>query len=532
MRIRTFFPVLAGAIFISCSHGFSGDVQVEEALRSLDKVMENQDEIAAKKTARIDSLKFMPSVAADASSLYDAYDALFREYHKWNLDSAYVYADRKAELAAEIGSEDLICDAALDLAGQHLISTLYSEAISTLESLDPETVVSCGRLPEYLYLWYDIYHGMVEITKSESLCRVYREKEQYYLDLCRQHITDDCILYYNTQAKVMISQGRCEEFIALVRRKIDAGQASIEDLARLHYWEGRAYQAMGDKRNALINFAIGARYDFTIPVRTYGSLIVLTGICHETGDIQRAYRYATRAYIDSVDMNDSMRVNRIADLFPDIIVQYEQYAAAKRRQIALFIIALLMLLAALSFALVLLRRNLSRLHRANEEIVNNARRLEESNRIKDTYLGEFMSLFSEHINSLEKYRSSLRVAAKQNDFEVLLQELRSEDFIDSEWEYLYDKFDKTFLGLFPDFVKGLNALLREDRQIGAGLREGELTNELRVFALMRLGVTEPSRISKFLRLSSTTVYNYRVKLRNSAICPRDEFETNLMHIGE
>ena len=181
---------------------------------------------------------------------------------------------------------------------------------------------------------------------------------------------------------------------------------------------------------------------------------------------------------------------------------------------------------------MLLHGNLRRLHKANVEIAENARKLQESNRIKDTYLGEFLSMFSEHISSLEKYRSSLRVSAKQNDFDILLQELRSDRFIDAEREALYDKFDKTFLELFPDFVAQLNALLREDMQLGEGLSEGKLSNELRVFVLMRLGVTEPARISKFLRLSSTTVYNYRVKLRNAAACPREEFESRLMRIGE
>ncbi|MBP5397996.1 MAG: hypothetical protein J6Y32_05165 [Bacteroidales bacterium] len=107
-------------------------------------------------------------------------------------------------------------------------------------------------------------------------------------------------------------------------------------------------------------------------------------------------------------------------------------------------------------------------------------------------------------------------------FEGIPFELRSDDYIDAEWDYLYEKFDQTFLGLFPDFKEKLNALLREDERIGEKLRHGHLSNELRIFALIRLGVNEPARIA-FLRKSPTTIYNYRVKLRNAAL-DRAHFE--------
>lgn len=524
--------LLAVISIVSCSGKPNSEREIAEAFVLLDEIMDNQDAIAAGKQARIDSLRTIPACASDKRALYEAYDALFQEYHKWNVDSAYRYADLKKALADELGTSELICDAALDLAQQHLITCLYNESMSTLKSLDTTLVVSSGRLPEYLYLWYDIYHGLVQTTRYESLRREYREKERLYLDLCRENIGEDCILYYNTMSKLMLPAGQGEQFIALVRKRIEAGNTGPEDLARLHYWAGKAYQEIGDKRRALLNMAISSRYDLTLPVKTYGSLISLMGLCYYSGDIERAYRYATRGYVDAVDMSDSKRIDSIAKLLPDIIIQYEQYSATKRRQIRLFTIVLLVFLAALSVALMLLRGNLRRLHKANVEIAENARKLQESNRIKDTYLGEFLSMFSEHISSLEKYRSSLRVSAKQNDFDILLQELRSDRFIDAEREALYDKFDKTFLELFPDFVGQLNALLQEDTHLGEGLPEGTLSNELRVFALMRLGVTEPARISKFLHLSSTTVYNYRVKLRNAARCPREEFESRLMRIGE
>ena len=112
-----------------------------------------------------------------------------------------------------------------------------------------------------------------------------------------------------------------------------------------------------------------------------------------------------------------------------------------------------------------------------------------------------------------------------------MQALKSDAFIDTERKVLYDEFDATFLGVFPDFVGQLNGLLREEDRIGEDLPPGKLSNELRIFALIRLGVTESAKISQFLKKSPSTIYNYRVKLRNAALCDRDEFEKKLMEIG-
>ena len=137
----------------------------------------------------------------------------------------------------------------------------------------------------------------------------------------------------------------------------------------------------------------------------------------------------------------------------------------------------------------------------------------------------------EHIDALERYRSGLRVTAKSKDLDDILKVLKSDAYIDTERKTLYDEFDATFLGVFPDFVNQLNGLLKEEARIGEDLPPGKLSNELRIFALIRLGVTESAKIAQFLKKSPSTIYNYRVKLRNAAACDRDEFERRLMEIG-
>ena len=133
---------------------------------------------------------------------------------------------------------------------------------------------------------------------------------------------------------------------------------------------------------------------------------------------------------------------------------------------------------------------------------------------------------------MERYRSMLNRTARTEGFEAVRNALKSSEFIDKELNEFYEQFDATFLQLFPDFIKDLNALLQPDKRIELKTRDGIMTTELRIFALIRLGITDSVKIAEFLRRSVSTVYNYRVKMRNAALNSREDFEKQIMGIGK
>ncbi|MBP6538310.1 MAG: hypothetical protein KA238_08725, partial [Parabacteroides sp.] len=156
--------------------------------------------------------------------------------------------------------------------------------------------------------------------------------------------------------------------------------------------------------------------------------------------------------------------------------------------------------------------------------------LSESNHIKEEYIAHFLDLCSTYINKLEDYQKSLQKKAMNKQLDELFKMLRSTRMVENEVEALYVNFDRIFLGLYPTFVRDFNALLQPEERIV--LKSEDLLNkELRIFALMRLGVTDSVRIAAFLRCSLSTIYNYRTKVRNKALVPRDEFEGWVMRIG-
>jgi DNA-binding NarL/FixJ family response regulator len=137
---------------------------------------------------------------------------------------------------------------------------------------------------------------------------------------------------------------------------------------------------------------------------------------------------------------------------------------------------------------------------------------------------------SDYIDGLDRYRSSLRKTGKEGG--DVMAALKSKAFMEAQLEEFYTQFDATFLDLFPDFIPQVNELLQEDKRINCKHKERLLSTELRVLALIRLGVNDSVRIAQFLRRSVSTIYNYRVKMRNAANVDREEFESRLMKIGK
>lgn len=515
---------------VSCRDRSLYSPEISAALAELDKVMLRQDSISAAKEACIDSLRSELRFAGDVRSMYRLCDTLYAEYEKWNVDSAFAYAYKKSELASRTGDALLSADAALDLANSYTLAGMYHDALASIDRVDEAAIKGTAIRHRYNYLRYDIYHSLLLDTHDARMVDEYRRKEAMYLDLCDRTVSGDVIEYYNTKANILIGSGHSQEAIALMESRLSHPALSIPDRAMLNYWIGKAYNAMGEKNDALYYYAVGARYDFLSPVKIYGSPISVTKMCFDAGDLERANRYIMRNYSDALLMGARYRINILSQLLPVVTRAYASKVELQNHQLIEVSAVLLVLLIAISITLFLLYRNRERLNQANFTLTLQAARLEESNNIKDAYLGQFLSMFSEHIDSLERYRSSLRITAKQMDFGAIQQELRSNSFIDAEWEILFDKFDETFLALFPIFPEQLNLLLIPEKRLEAPGRPGKLTNELRIFALIRLGVTDSKRIAMFLRLSLSTVYNYRVKLRNAALGDRSSFEDRVMKI--
>ena len=155
-------------------------------------------------------------------------------------------------------------------------------------------------------------------------------------------------------------------------------------------------------------------------------------------------------------------------------------------------------------------------HEANERLLHTNQTLTEANHIKEEYLGRFLSLSSSYISKMEEYRRILNKQAAAGKLEELYRTLKSDRFINQELKEFYN------------FVEEFNRLLPVEEQLHPK-NEELLVTELRIFALIRLGITDSARIAEFLRYSITTIYTYRSKLKNKSLC-KEDFEERVMKI--
>ena len=175
-----------------------------------------------------------------------------------------------------------------------------------------------------------------------------------------------------------------------------------------------------------------------------------------------------------------------------------------------------------------LNRNMAE---TNTQLTDLNIQLSESNLIKEEYIAQFFDICSSYIYKLEDFKKTLNNKAKNKQLEELYKILKSNDLVDKEFEELYINFDKIFLNLYPNFISEFNKLLIDEEQVIPKANE-LLNTELRIFALIRLGITDSVKIASFLRYSLSTIYNYRTKTRNKAAVSRDDFEAMVMKIGK
>ena len=263
----------------------------------------------------------------------------------------------------------------------------------------------------------------------------------------RDYENDDSPAYYNMLAKTMISEGNYGKLILILQERMDAGNLGTHEHAIFHYWIGKAYEISGDARNAFLQ---------------YHSLIRVSQFCLENGYTERAHRYIGRCQEDALIADAHTRLAQISSRLGSINKAYEKKTRDQNRSINIRNFFLRLVLGILILSLVYIVLSWRELKRTNKEIRGNIKAIQEANRIKEAYMGQFLSLASNHADALELYRSRLRTLAKRTDFEAIQQELRSDDFINEELANLYEIFDKTFLNLFPDFVEQLNELLRPE----------------------------------------------------------------------
>ena len=518
-------------------------------LREIDGIIKNRQTYGAEKEARIADLKKLLVEAASDEQRYGFCGRLFDEYRAYNLDSPFVYAQRKEELAHRLNKLDYLDDSAMNMAEVMGTTGMYKEALELLGKIDKKT------LPDYLYGYYyhlyrTIYGLMGDYAVTEKAKKEYYRMTDLYRDSLLQINASDSLGHALVMADKYIVHARYDEAIDMLMEYYSKPSLDDHAQAMITYTISEGCRLKGDKQGQKHYLALSAIADLKSAVKEYVSLRKLASLVYEAGDIDRAYNYLKCSLEDATLCNARLRTLEISQVFP-IIDQAYQLKTKRQQQemkVSLICISLLsvFLLVAIFFVYkqmkkvaaarrevvdtnTLLQELNEELHDSNSQLKEMNHTLSEANYIKEEYIGRYMDQCSTYLDKMDLYRRSLNKIAAAGRVEELYKAIKSSQFLDEELKEFYANFDVTFLQLFPSFVEEFNALLTEPMQPKPG---EQLNTELRIFALIRLGITDSTKIAQFLRYSVTTIYNYRTRVRNKAVGERDEFEAKVMQIGK
>lgn len=536
-----YFLALVSVLSGCCSEK---DRQIRDTLKELDDVISRQEEIESAKDSYIELIKGRYSEAMSPDEKYTIFDELYNEYYNYNIDSAIFYARTKLDIAFDAAEQDLVDDAILDIADRYVMSGMYLAAHDIISEISADRL-NVLLVPRYYHIWHSLYTGLEDGCDDPVQKTEYRKLKQQYREQLFSLLGKDDISRLYVMADIYVDEGRADELLDTLNAKFNE-DIPIHDKAVLSYIYANISDSYGHDDDATLYFAKSAIFDLMTPVHEYKSLYELASKLYDAGDIKRAYRYISRSINDAITANALINIQSINRSLPIISRSYHTQMLHNRRQLSV-LSGILGIMAVLLIGAVIVtlkeqrkaRRAEKRTSEINEELKAINRKMEEyilllkeSNNIKEIYIGRYIDLCSEYIGRMERYRSKLNRTARTEGFEAVRNALKSSEFIDKELNEFYEQFDATFLQLFPDFIKDLNALLQPDKRIELKTRDGIMTTELRIFALIRLGITDSVKIAEFLRRSVSTVYNYRVKMRNAALNSREDFEKQIMGIGK
>lgn len=534
---RDIFIITALALSVSsCASENGTDNKINEVLRQLDRIVADSDIYIYRKESRIAGIKSVLNDDMTIEEKYRTYDRIYDEYYQYNLDSAIVYAKKKYIVAQDIHSSEYRIDAMLDLAERHILSSVHVAAKEILDNIDT-TVLDKGFMCQYYHNMQSLYEDMTGCADALDLKDKYNRLRKIYRQLRLEQLDSTNIEYLYVRSEIMRETGRGKDILPELLKKCENPDTDTHQKAILNYIISNIYRQEGDSLKVVYHYALSAINDLSTPVNDYTSLRELAKMLYNAGDIKRAYSYITRAVEDMLKAHSRLNLQATIDILPVITNAYDSQLEKKQGQLKSMLYVLSILLALFFYAMItifkerrLVRKKNDLLTLANAKLRDTNRMLLETNDIKEAYLTKYMDLCSTYIENIEDYRSQLRKIAKTGGFEKILENLRSANYTDTMLHDFYAEFDRTFLKLFPDFASQLNNMLQPGQRLKDTTSEGILTTELRVMALIRLGINDSTKIAHFLRRSLSTIYNYRVKIRNAALYDRDNFESRVMQI--
>lgn len=525
-------------------------MNLDSLYRCLDREISKSDNYILRRKARIKDIHRKYLSAHGLMNRHQLAWKLFKSYESFMNDSAIHYLNICIGLARQMWQIEVLQSDYIALTHQYAATGFYPEALTSRRMIDRH-LLRGRQLIDYYDCMNHLYGEMSYYSKDESIRRESSALANLYRDsLCSLLLPNDNLYLWRKIGQLSLAA----DYQAALRLSdlwLNQVENDTPEFANMAFFRSEIYKGLGNVPSRKYWLARSALSDIRNAVMDQASLWSLAGLLSQEGCLERSNRYIEYSWNCTQRYNTHLRSWLVSPVLGIISDTYKTNLRTANRQLRWLIgvVSLLSIFLLSSFIYVwhkkkqlsIARNELRQTNRQLSELnnqlsINNLKleklngKLSETNKVKDEYIGKFLSTCSEYIDKLDAYRMRVNRKLRANQLTDLMKMTSSEQQKDDEIHELFNNFDAVFLNLFPNFVADFNSLLQPDGRIWPPSKS-QLTTDLRIFALIRLGIEESSRIAEFLRYSSNSIYNYRSRIKNKAICPRHEFEQRVKEIG-
>ena len=529
---------------------------VEPLCQKIDEAIAQSPRYVAQREAKIATSRQVFGQASGRRQFEEGF-RLYELYRPFVADSAIYFLNECIRIASELGDSDSAarCQSLLAIRCSNI--GLYEEALNILDSIRLNNDSDKQTLGTYYEAYNNVYGELSYYTRLDNMRAAYQEREQHYRQLMMDCLPADSETRFLRREQEEQGKGNLEESMKINDEWLKTVEPGSHPYALVALYRYIEYKLRGDSAQMMFWLTESVLADIRNAAMDQGSMWELANELMLSGDIDRASRYISYTSDCANRYGSRQRNWQIAPLLTAIAKEYKSASQRTTTQLWATLAAISVLALLLLVALFLVHRRNKQLHTARNDLkesnaqlsVVNAQlsdqkdelaalnaqlsvvnaQLTESNRVKEEYIGRFMSLCAQYIDKLDNYRKMVNKKMKNKELDELFQLSKSTELKEKELEELYENFDTVFLHLFPNFIDDFNALLQPEQQIHPK-QENRLTTDIRIFALIRLGFEDSSKIAEFLHYSVNTIYNYRARIKNGALGNREQFEKRVKEL--
>ena len=513
--LMMFMPLMANA----------SSVNEEQLFHRLDSYIAQRSKFIQRKEAKLLRLKKQLHMTSDKRSQLSLYNQIYREYYTYRYDSAMTYAKKGYQLAVQLQDDYFVNLNKINRAAVLSTGGFYSQAEDLMLAMDVEKM-SPKLLQYYYYTLAWVYNYWETFCNKSEFQEGLLAKKRFYLGKSLEHIgnKESALYYYLSGEFEYLKQRTSKKMLQFYMKALSASPLNSRVHASSAYCIARYYYDT-DQKDLYEKYIVEAAIsDQICPLKENLALQELSTYLYNK-DASYAKRVAKYIYCSMEDAqfyNNRLRMVEISRILPLITETNHQAEVRKNRIVtASLVIVSILSLGFLAMAFFAFKMN-KRLAKSRREIKSQNTLLDElnqkllnTNKRRETYMHLFMDISAVYIKKLDDYRKLVSRKIKAKQTADLLTAINSYKLAEEEAANFYIRFDKAFIDLYPNFVEEFNQLLLPEKQIVLPA-PNSLTKELRIYALMRLGITDGQELATLLFYSTQTIYNYKAAIRKRA----------------